>query len=249
MSKFLVICCDDSSVWSPVSFGEMFSTKLSLEGDEWFHINIARGDEIPSIDGFKGIVITGSRHNVRDQLPWFQPLVEMIRNVAAKGEIKMYGGCFGCQIIGHALGGQVDRNPSERFVLKAEILNIINSDALSNICCDNDLCCDCCCKGLRLIESHGDCVRSLPPDATIIASSASCANEMFVAGRINNILCCQAHPEFELSYCVTERIFPSVCKSGRLNDAEREDTLKSFEEFDNKDSMKLLKIISMFLHS
>jgi hypothetical protein len=37
---------------------------------------------------------------------------------------RIYGGCFGHQIVAHALGGMVDYNPNERFILKAETINI-----------------------------------------------------------------------------------------------------------------------------
>lgn len=77
----------------------------------------------------------------------------------------MIGGCFGCQIIAVALGGEVDYNPDSRFILKAEtILPLLSSDdnqnkdnMLSKYFTDVDVQ-----SSYQIIVSHGDCVRSLP---------------------------------------------------------------------------------------
>lgn len=67
-------------------------------------------------------MITGSQFNCRnrDAHPWFDQLCQLIKEAAEKGRPRIYGGCFGCQIIAVALGGHVDYNPDRRFILKAE---------------------------------------------------------------------------------------------------------------------------------
>lgn len=242
--RFLVINCENSRAWSERTFADMFTSKLSREGDEWITVNVATGDAIPPADQFQGIVITGSHFNVRDQMPWYGDLCQFIRDAADRGAPRIYGGCFGCQIVGHALGGQVDKNPSGNFVLRAE--NIVFDNVLMR-----DVCCgtvDCYCDELKLIESHGDCVCILPPGAKRLAWSRSCANEMYVAGTANNIFCCQSHPEFELDYCIKDRILPSVIKSGRLTEDQQLETLQTFDAFTAEDSIRMLNIISAFLH-
>jgi anthranilate/para-aminobenzoate synthase component II len=75
-------------------------------------------------DAFDGIVITVSHYNIRDNKPWFSSLCELICTAAKEGYPRIYGGCFGCQIIAHALGGHVDRNPNQKFILRAESVTI-----------------------------------------------------------------------------------------------------------------------------
>lgn len=242
MPVFCAICCDDSTAWEPVSFADMFSSKLFVNGDQWIHVNIARGEPLPDMNNISGIVLTGSKFNVRDQLPWFGELRSVIREAAEDGRLLVYGGCFGCQLVCDTLGGVVGFNPDNRFVLKNELITV-DDTVLSSAGCN--------CGGLndfQLIESHGDCILKLPASATLLATSPSCRYEMFIAGSKNNILCCQAHPEFDLQYCILDRILPSLWTSGRLTDVEKEMALESFRSFKLEDSNRMLQIISNFLH-
>lgn len=243
MPVFCVVCCDDSSVWDPISFADMFASKLSVAGDEWIRVNIARGESLPDMSSISGLVLSGSRFNVRDQLPWYDQLAEVVRGAAASGRIRVYGGCFGCQFACHALGGAVGYNPDGKFVLKGEFISVDTEvlKRLCNISCDSSI--------FQLIESHGDCVCEIPSDATPLATSTSCRYEMFIAGINNNILCCQSHPEFDLQYCVQDRILPALCENGRLTDSEQKESLASFLHFRSEDSARMLQIISEFLHS
>jgi hypothetical protein len=79
----------------------------------------------------------------------------------------------------------VDYNPSKRFVCKAEMVCICESvnDEFDNPLCfylselpRNS-------EGFCVIASHGDCVQMLPKDAVLLASSSSCANEIFMVGK------------------------------------------------------------------
>jgi GMP synthase-like glutamine amidotransferase len=47
---------------------------------------------------------------------------------------------------------------------------------------------------MRITETHGDSVVTLPADAQVLAVSDSSTNELFLVGR--NILAFQSHPEF-----------------------------------------------------
>jgi GMP synthase (glutamine-hydrolysing) len=229
-----------------VNFADMFRECLSREGDAWEAITPLNGDPIPaSTDGYAGIVLTGSRFNVRDNLEWFEPVCHLIRMAAERGSPRVYGGCFGCQLVGHALGGRVDKNPSLRFVLKAETMNV-DGAMLAKVCRqDESIACP---SSFRLIESHGDCVRELPPGAILIGRSETCCHEMYAAGKELNILACQAHPEFELQYCILDRILPAVTKANRIDENERVVALQSFETFVDDDSRKMIALISDFLH-
>lgn len=103
-------------------------------------------------------------------------------------------------------------------------------------------------KALKIIVSHGDCVETLPPDSTLLGSSSSCTNEMYVSGSYRNIFSCQSHPEFEYDYCIKERIWPSVVTlNKRLNEEEIKTAVESFESHTRDDSEVLLGVIKSFL--
>ena len=246
----------------------MFITHLKQKGDcgndddsdadEWVSINVAKGDAVPtSAEGYHGIVITGSRFNVRDRadLPWFEPLCDLVRHASTHGAPNVYGGCFGTQLIAHALGGEVDYNPGTRFVLKAETVTLereafreVLGDGVDNDDSDGS---DDGAGPLKLIVSHGDCVKTLPATActVLLGHSPSCAHEMYAAGEVKpNIIGVQSHPEFDYEYAITARIWKAVVETKkRLNEAEEEDARESFASYTDKDARWLLQRVAKFL--
>ncbi len=78
--------------------------RLLGEGFEIENYDVAAG-ELPSLrNGHDAVLITGSPAGVYDPLPWIAPLMDFIR---ASSDRKMVGICFGHQIMGQALGGEV----------------------------------------------------------------------------------------------------------------------------------------------
>jgi hypothetical protein len=45
--SYCVLDCESSSVWSPVSFGNMFVNRLKGQGECWRMINITKGEPVP----------------------------------------------------------------------------------------------------------------------------------------------------------------------------------------------------------
>lgn len=283
-NKFCVINCENSKAWNPISFADMFRSGLERPGDIWTICNLASDEPLPEdIESYQGLVITGSRFNCRDRdtLPWFNDLCELIRESAIRGSPQIYGGCFGCQIIAHALGGEVDYNPTKRFVFKAEEVKWAACNCSCNSChvankettgdrdassCNENCCCSCCpvstvpsalverlkTSGLRLLESHGDCVCRLPEEhnATLLAASATCGVEMFVAGSRHNLWASQSHPEFDLQYAIRDRIWVAVVDTNkRLNEEEITTARDTFATYESQnDASLVMQSISDFLH-
>ncbi|ETV73734.1 hypothetical protein, variant [Aphanomyces astaci] len=215
----------------------MFIDGLAREGDSWTVVNPATGDSLATVlqDNYDGIVITGSHYNVRDELPWYKALIEIIQHVASTGTPNLYGGCFGHQLVAHALGGVA--GPSEKFVMKAETVHFLPSSG--NLLGPVP-------ASLNLLEVHGDWVSVLPPGADLVAHSDSCANEAFVTGAARNILCAQGHPEFDVQYCFTETLW-DLCKS-RLGSADDIARAKaSLDAYTDVDAKRFLALISNFL--
>ena len=261
-----VLLLDDAKAWAPEDFGDMFSRHLS-GSIEWVKLKVAAGEDIivnETVSNYDCFVLTGSRFNVRDRdsLVWFEPVAALIRAVELDSSKRLYGGCFGCQIAAFALGGVVDKNPSERFCLLAETLVfeppgaddassssrgiVIPPSLTSALPALRD-------SEVKVIVSHGDCVRELPPAASVrLAHSASCANEVYLAGRHSNILCMQSHPEFDYEYAVQERIWPAVVeKNKRLREDEVAVSRASFEAFGGRahGPDRLMSLIRNFLEA
>ena len=259
---------DDSSIWLPITFPMMFQSGLEKDGDIWESCNISGGDSLPTdIMDYHGVVITGSRYNCRDRdgFPWFDSLCEFIRKAAEQGSPRIYGGCFGCQLIGFALGGEVDYNPNQRFILKAEDVCInrevvccagdsVNTDTNSCFVSDDVIPNDFKNRWLEkgsynIIVSHGDCVCKLPPSAKLLASSVSCRSEVFIAGKNDNIIACQSHPELDYQYAVADRIWKVVVdQRKRLNEEELQIATESFAKYNGEDAKAFMNWISDFLH-
>lgn len=166
---------------------------------------------------------------------------------------------FGCQLVAHALGGRVgeywyiymyliidrytvtklvscdtyrplDYNPKKNFVLKAETVRIVEDSFIKYLSPLTK-------PTLTLIVSHGDCVTELPPNSELLANSDTCCHEMFITGAKRNILACQSHPEFDLQYCIYDRIWPAVVeKNHRLTSSEEEEAKATFEAYHDDDS-------------
>ncbi len=253
MSKFCVINTEDSVMWNPVTFHNMFELALGKQGDEWTVVNIANGESFPDdVKDYKGIVITGSHYNCRDRdtLPWFNGLCDLIRHSAVTGSPKFYGGCFGCQIIAFALGGEVDCNPGGQFALKAETIQLLQPHFSAHFGATPELTTEELAE-LNIIVSHGECVVALPPDSDHIATSGSCKHEMFVTGPKKSLICCQSHPEFhDVNYAIHERIAPVVItERKRLNEEQAREAMATFERYTGKDAKRFMDLVSDFLHN
>jgi len=60
---------------------------------------------------------------------------------------------------------------------------------------------------LRVLESHGDCVKRLPEGAVLLARSRGCAAEVFLAAG-GRALAVQGHPEFSREHEIGTLIWP-----------------------------------------
>lgn len=196
MKHYVILDCEDSETWDPERYYTMHKPIMGKEHAEeaWSLLHIARGDKVPALSDppqYDGIVITGSRHNVRDELPWMGPLCALIQDVSRNeknANVRLYGGCFGAQIIAHALGGEVDRNPGGGFCFGTERIRKVE-DSVEEV--------------WVLHECHGDCVTKLPPGGNLIGSSDSCVHEVYRVGK--NVLAIQSHPE-----CMTEFVHTTL---------------------------------------
>ena len=77
------------------------------------YVNFARTPHAqPSLDGYDALIVLGGPMNVDEQErhPHLAVEAELLRQAAAR-DLPVLGICLGAQLLAHALGGQVGRNP------------------------------------------------------------------------------------------------------------------------------------------
>jgi GMP synthase-like glutamine amidotransferase len=88
-----------------------FATFLSEHGLLFQLIRLDEGEPVPeSCDDFSGLGFMGGPMSANDELPWTQPVLELMRCAAAEG-VPVIGHCLGGQMLSRALGGVVTLNP------------------------------------------------------------------------------------------------------------------------------------------
>ena len=133
-----------------------------------------------------GWVITGSKFNVYQNLPWMQKLKQLILEIHSVQK-PMVGICFGHQIIAEAFNGKVDKYEGgwgvglKRYELTGEF-DFIPSTASS----------------FTINAMHQDQVIDKPANAQVFATSDFCQYAGLVYD--DRILTFQAHPEFTLEF-------------------------------------------------
>ena len=170
------------------SYADMF-VQLFNQADCAFEYEVfdVRDDVFPvSTDACDGWIITGSKFNVYQNLPWMQKLKRLILDIHAAHK-PMVGICFGHQIIAEAFDGKVDKYAGgwgvglHRYELVGEHDFIQPAPT-----------------AFTISAMHQDQVISKPANAQVFAASEFCQ----YAGLIydNRIITFQAHPEFSLAY-------------------------------------------------
>ncbi len=110
------------------------------------------GEFPEDLDACDAWITTGSRHSVYDDVPWIVRLAELVRALDRERR-KLVGICFGAQMIGHALGGEVARAPSGWQVGLKEV-RIVTIEPWMSPPADT----------FRILHSNGDQILT-PPDS------------------------------------------------------------------------------------
>jgi GMP synthase (glutamine-hydrolysing) len=183
-----------------VKTGEALPELLASVGDfeDWIAagMGLARGDVdvvapyreevLPDPAECRGAVVTGSSALVSDREPWSERTAAWLAD-AVRAETPLLGICYGHQLLAHALGGEVARNPRGREIGTIELrtLEPARRDPLLSVLADGDL----------SQATHVESVVRLPPGAVLLAGSAGDPHQAFSVGRRAWGL--QFHPEFD----------------------------------------------------
>lgn len=129
---------------------------------------------------------TGSSFSVYDDVPWIHQLASFLRLLAAN-KIPYAGICFGHQLIGHALGGTVDKAPAG-WCVGVHSFNLSKRKKWMDPVKEE----------FNLLMMCQDQIIKLPPDTETLAFTRDCPHAMILSG--THLLGIQAHPEFPAAY-------------------------------------------------
>lgn len=162
-----------------------FINAMNLAPDAIQIVKVFNGDPLPQPDPHQVAVITGSWDMVTDKLPWSEETARWIRR-AIKAEMRLFGVCYGHQLMAYALGGTVDYLPQNREMGCLEItltqagINDPLTSALS--------------QGFFAHLTHQQTVTKLPAGAQSLAFSA--LDQHQIIRYSENAVSTQFHPEF-----------------------------------------------------
>ncbi len=144
------------------------------------------GESLPAPESPAAVVVTGSSAMLSERAPWSERAAGWLKQAVASGT-PVLGICYGHQLLGHALGGEVGPNPRGREMGTVRV----------------DLCaagCDDALLGslerpLRVQATHVESLLELPPGATVLAGNAADPHHAFAWG--TRAWGVQFHPEFD----------------------------------------------------
>lgn len=135
------------------------------------------------LEEVSGLVITGSSASVTERAPWMLRAEAYLRAAHAE-RVPMLGICFGHQLIGQALGGEVTKNPRGREIGTSRAKRTGVADRWLDGVADE----------LLVNMSHVDTVVKLPEGAKVLLTTELEPHAAFAIG--DHVRCVQFHPEF-----------------------------------------------------
>lgn len=240
MTRVAIIECDLSKVYEHRGvcyFSEMVREWLTSGSDfanmkfEIFFANAADSSLImlPNVDAFDAFIIPGSHSNVSEDLLWMKDLGNFIRH-AYQLRKKIFGICFGHQIIAHALGGYEQPCPPFNFGIDQVQFDLSRSNKNTRSWFRNNSRADDV-FAVTSFKSHGCQVLRIPSFCTVLASSLRTPVESFSDGEC--ILTCQFHPEFDRRVMIEIR--PSTIGASSLFAGEGQKEAANVVEKHNND--------------
>ena len=193
MKPILIIQTGDISLESPLyyekrgGYYEIFTRTGCLEGLPVELVNVPAGAQLPSYTKISAAIITGSAALISQKLKWSETCAEWIRNTLPTG-LPILGICYGHQLIAHALGGTIEKNPygPEYGSIKIKLLPEAMRDPLFKEAP----------VSFHLQSAHLESVTKLPVGATLLAQ-----NERGGTEAVRYTKTCwgiQFHPEFDI---------------------------------------------------
>ena len=248
--KFGLIVTEDH----PEKGGEEGVAKLIIGGfqeanpntDVWTPIH-AVSATLPCVEellSYDGLCITGSHHSVNEDSQWIRVLEERLlqlrhhQNENGSDRPRIFGICFGHQLLAKAFGGRIGRMPHGQFIWGSEKVNLTRDISESEYFSQSFPCGQ---SDITIMQSHEECVLEMPNDAELVGTSDTCEVEVLKYGK--SILSFQGHPEIKLNHMKDVNL-PRIIQKGVLT----EDQLKkATENLTAADTTSLTQMLIRFL--
>jgi GMP synthase (glutamine-hydrolysing) len=166
------------------SFAQMIERR---SGGRWpgelTALDARSGGPWPDPAGFAGLIVTGSPASVTERADWILRSEAYLCRATELGT-PIFGICFGHQLLGQALGGQVTPNPRGRQIGTVE-LELEGVDPLADERA----------RPFSVNTTHRDIVAELPPGARVLGRTPRDAHA-FVR-YAEHVWGVQFHPEFD----------------------------------------------------
>ena len=138
-------------------YGEIIRRAAGNGLTEWVEVDLRDGGPLPTPATLAGVVVTGSSSSVTERAPWMLRAESYLR-LLVRERVPTFGICFGHQLLGQALGGEVVRNPRGREIGTVHF-EIVYDDSLLSLAT----------APLQANATHVDTIGRLPGGARVIA--------------------------------------------------------------------------------
>ena len=167
-------------------FEDWIISGLGVSKERVSVVDLPGGTPLPPVDGYAGIVVTGSHAMVTERRDWSERAATWLRD-AVTAAVPVLGICYGHQLLAHALGGEVGNNPKGREFGTVEVTL---EDAAEDDALLGELP-----RRIRVHVGHTQSILRLPEGAVRLASNSWDANQAVRYGR--SAWGVQFHPEFD----------------------------------------------------
>lgn len=147
-------------------------------------VHASMGQRVPALTDFDGVIISGSPLSVTALAPWMASLGRALVEAAAR-KVPILGVCFGHQLLGHAFGAKVVRNPAGREIGSVEVS--LTAAGLKDPLFEGVP------PRFCVQATHEDILGGLPRKAVALAGNANTALQAMAIG--DTVRGVQFHPE------------------------------------------------------
>lgn len=177
----MIVCKPDSDYGPLIESWLRRSVPVEVAQLEIEEFNASLG-ALPSVEAaaqFDAVVVSGSPSSAYEDVDWVKTLGSRLQLIVqSNAEAKVFGICFGHQILAHYLGGRCERNNAGSEMGCREIA--LTEEGRKFLCGDdNDGDRE---KRVFLLETHSDIVTQLPPGA-VLGAKNNRGTQMFLLGK------------------------------------------------------------------
>ncbi len=188
VKNVLLLKAGDAAASVRVSIGDYdrwFLQTIGLSGYRFDVVPVHKGAPLPTrADGYDAVMMTGSPLSVTALAPWMERAADFMVEAGERGT-PVLGVCFGQQLLAHAYGGRVSRNPQGRETgsVQVTLTEAGRQDALFHGLPER----------FTVQATHEDIVSRVPEGAQVLAGNANTAAQALAfRPKVRGV---QFHPE------------------------------------------------------